>query len=176
MDKMIGSILALSRMGRRKLKPEELDLSMVVRTIQDSLAHQIAERRVDVTVAQLPRVMADKFAMEQVLGNLLDNALKYLDPSRSARVEIGGDSRDGEIVIHVRDNGRGMAKDEIPKAFELFRRVGKQDVPGEGMGLAYVKALVRSMGGRIWCESEPGSGTTFSVAVPSGSGRESGNP
>jgi signal transduction histidine kinase len=59
-----------------------------------------------------------------------------------------------------------MAQEDIPKAFEIFRRVGKQDMPGEGMGLAYVKALVRSMGGRISCTSEPGKGATFSFTVP----------
>jgi signal transduction histidine kinase len=60
-----------------------------------------------------------------------------------------------------------MAKEDIPRAFELFRRIGAQDTQGEGMGLAYVKTLVRLLGGRIWCESEQGKGTTFSFSVPS---------
>ncbi len=59
-----------------------------------------------------------------------------------------------------------MARDDIPRAFELFRRVGQQNVPGEGMGLSYEKTLVRLLGGRIWCESEPGKGTTFSFTLP----------
>jgi signal transduction histidine kinase len=59
-----------------------------------------------------------------------------------------------------------MAKEDIPRAFELFRRIGAQDTQGEGMGLAYVKTLVRLLGGRIWCTSEPGVGTTFSFSLP----------
>jgi len=166
MDRMINSILSLSRMSRRQLKPELLDMDAIVRGILDSLAHQIADRRIDVAVAQFPPVMADKSAMEQVLGNLLDNAVKYLDPCRPGRIAVTAENGGQEIVVHVRDNGRGMAQEDIPKAFELFRRVGKHDVPGEGMGLAYVRALVRSMGGRIWCQSEQGNGTTFSFSLP----------
>jgi signal transduction histidine kinase len=166
MDKMIGSILSLSRMSRRELKPEPLDLGAIVRTILDSLAHQIAERRIDVTVAPFPAITADRSAIEQILGNLMDNAVKYLDPGRPGTIAVTAEDDGREIVVHVRDNGRGMAQEDIPKAFELFRRVGSHDVPGEGMGLAYVRALVRSMGGRIWCQSEPGNGTTFSFSVP----------
>jgi signal transduction histidine kinase len=59
-----------------------------------------------------------------------------------------------------------MASEDVPKAFDIFRRVGPQDVPGEGMGLAYVKTLLRLLGGRIWCESQAGVGTTFSFSVP----------
>jgi signal transduction histidine kinase len=70
------------------------------------------------------------------------------------------------MVIHIRDNGRGIAQEDIPKVFEIFKRVGTQDVTGEGMGLAYVKALVKRQGGRIWCESELGKGSTFSFTIP----------
>jgi len=68
----------------------------------------------------------------------------------------------------VKDNGRGIAKEDIPKVFDIFRRVGKQDVEGEGMGLAYVKTMVRRLGGRIWCESEVGKWTEFGFSVPKG--------
>jgi signal transduction histidine kinase len=176
MDSQIGAILKLSRAGRRKLSPEPLQMGDLVRGILQTLTHQLESRTVAVTVGALPDLVADRTAMEQIFGNLLDNAVKYLDPGRAGEIAVTAEEGEREVMFHLQDNGRGMAQEDIPKAFEIFRRVGKQDVPGEGMGLAYVKALVRSMGGRIWCESEPGSGTTFSVAVPSGSGRESGNP
>jgi signal transduction histidine kinase len=67
--------------------------------------------------------------------------------------------------LHVRDNGRGIAEEDMDKVFAPFRRAGKQDVPGEGMGLPYVQTLVRRHGGRIWCESELGVGTTFSFTI-----------
>jgi PAS domain S-box-containing protein len=169
MDRLINAIRDLSRLDRQELNPERLNLHATVSAIVDSLSHQIAAHRVEVVIGDLPSVTADRLAMEQVLGNLIDNALKYLDPARPGRLEIAAEQRAGDMVIHVRDNGRGIAQEDIPKAFEIFRRVGVQDVPGEGMGLAYVKALVKRQGGRIWCESEAGTGTTFSFTIPKGS-------
>jgi signal transduction histidine kinase len=67
--------------------------------------------------------------------------------------------------LAVQDNGRGIATDDIPQVFEPFRRVGRQDVPGEGMGLAYVRALVRRHGGEIICQSTLGVGTTFTFTL-----------
>ena len=68
-------------------------------------------------------------------------------------------------MFAVQDNGRGIAEDDIPRAFEPFRRVGRQDVPGEGMGLAYVRTLVRRHGGDITCQSTLGVGTTFTFLI-----------
>jgi PAS domain S-box-containing protein len=166
MDSIINSVLKLSRAGRRKIMPEPVIVKELVQTVVNSLAHQIGSRSVAVTVRDLPDVVTDRTALEQIFGNLLDNAVKYLDTGRAGEIEISAEQNSPEVVFHVRDNGRGMAKEDIPRAFEIFRRVGAQDVPGEGMGLAYVKTVVRLLGGRIWCESEPGAGTTFSFSLP----------
>lgn len=165
MDGQIGAILTLSRLGRRELRPGQIDMRALTETILSSLAHQIEQRKTVVTIGELPTVIADKTAMEQIMGNLLDNALKYLDPARNGEIAISADQGAEEITVHVRDNGRGIAGEDIQKVFEMFRRAGQQNVPGEGMGLAYVKALVRRHGGRIWCESELGVGTTFSFTL-----------
>jgi len=166
MDNLINAILKLSRVGRRDLKPEQLSTQRLVQDVVNSFAHQIEAAGARVNAHALPEVVADRTALEQIFGNLLDNAVKYLDPGRRGVIDVTADRNDGELVFHVRDNGRGMEKEDIPRAFEIFRRVGRQDVPGEGMGLAYVKTLVRSLGGRIWCETEPGTGTTFSFTLP----------
>lgn len=166
MDGLIASILTLSRIGRRELKREPIDMAALVRSILSSLAHQIEAKRVRVLVGELPGVVADRISMEQVMGNLLDNALKYLEPGRDGELEIFAEQGPENTRFMVRDNGRGIAQDDIHKVFELFRRAGKQDMPGEGMGLAYVQTLVKRHNGRIWCESEPGKGTTFSFTIP----------
>lgn len=171
MDNLINAILKLSRAGLRKLNPEPLQTEEFVQTILHTLAHQIDTRRVTVTLERLPDLVADRTAVEQIFGNLLDNAVKYLEPGRPGRITISADRVSDEVVFRIRDNGRGMSKEDIPKAFEIFRRVGKQDAPGEGMGLAYVKTLIRLLGGRIWCESEPGVGTTFSFSLPLSAGQ-----
>ncbi len=166
MDSLINAVLSLSRIGRREIKLERIDMNAVTRNILNSLAHQIEERQVQIKVANLPEITADTLTAEQIIGNILDNALKYLDPLRRGELNIFSEERDGETVFHIRDNGRGIEKEDIPKVFEIFRRLGAQDVPGEGMGLAYVKTLVRRHGGRIWCESELGKGSVFSFTIP----------
>jgi len=167
MDSLINAILQLSRAGRRELSPEPVSIQDLIGTIVNSLTHQLGLKNATVTLQEdLPDVIADRTALGQIFGNLLDNAVKYLEPGRAGSIEVSVAREDGEVVFHVRDNGRGMAQEDIPRAFEIFRRVGRQDVPGEGMGLAYVKTLVRHQGGRIWCESEPGKGTTFSFTLP----------
>jgi PAS domain S-box-containing protein len=168
MDGQINAILKLSRAGRRNLSPEPLQTGEIVRGILQTLRHQLESHAVAVTVDGLPDLVADRMAIEQIFGNLLDNAVKYLDPARPGAIAVTAEQGAQEIIVHVRDNGRGMVPEDIPKAFELFRRVGNHDVPGDGMGLAYVRALVRSMGGRIWCRSELNKGTTFSFSVPAG--------
>src|SRR5262245_30930686 len=165
MDHLIRAILHLSRLGRRELHWEQLDmLSLVQETVQ-TLTHQIAQRQAQVTVDPLPTVMADRTAMEQVMGNLLANAVAYLAPGRPGEIVVTGERQAKVTVFTVRDNGRGIAPDDIAKVFEPFRRVGQQDVPGEGMGLAYVRMLVRRHGGEIRCHSTLGVGTTFTFTI-----------
>jgi PAS domain S-box-containing protein len=166
MEGLISAMLKLSRCGGRELNPETVDLASLTRFLLDTFAHQIEQKHVAVHVDTLPVIVADKMAIEQIMGNLLDNALKYLAPERQGDLTVVADQTDGETIVRVTDNGRGIAQDDIPKIFEIFRRVGRQDVPGEGMGLAYVKALVRRLGGRIWCDSEQDKGTTISFSIP----------
>jgi len=166
MDNLITAILKLSRVGKRRLSPEPIHTAGFVQTILNSMEHQIESRHIQVVVEPLPDIITDRMALEQIFGNLLDNAIKYLALDRPGRIVVGADHDGLNIVFHICDNGRGMASEDVPKAFHIFRRVGPQDVPGEGMGLAYVKTLLRSMGGRIWCESQAGVGTTFSISLP----------
>jgi PAS domain S-box-containing protein len=170
MDGQLNSLLKLSRLGRRELRPEPLDMEDLTQFLLSTLDHQIKEKRAAVTVGPLPRVTADRAAMEQIMGNLLDNAVKYLEPGRAGAISISAEQGAAETLFRVADNGRGIAGEDLPKIFEVFRRVGRQDVPGEGMGLSYVKAMVRRHGGRIWCESEPGGGSAFLFTIPVAAG------
>ena len=176
MEGLIAAILKLSREGRRTFAPERVDLAPLVQRLVDAQRHQIERAGATVIVApDLPTIVADRLAVEQVVGNLIDNAVKYLDPARPGRIAITaravGDSR---VRIAVTDNGRGIAARDHARVFELFRRSGVQDRPGEGIGLAHVKALIRSLGGRIDLTSTLGEGTTFEVTLPreAATGRE----
>jgi len=166
MDRLIGAILTISREGRRAFRPEPLDMAMLVQGLADAQRHQTDEAGAVVEVSGLPTITADRLAVEQVFGNLIDNAIKYLDPGHAGRIEVSGEAIGSRVRYEVRDNGRGIAPQDHGRVFELFRRAGAQDKPGEGIGLAHVRALVRSMGGRIDVASEPGVGTTFTVTLP----------
>ncbi len=182
MDHFINAVLRLSRLGRRELKPGPIDMNALVQATLQTLAHQIEERQVSVTVGSLPEVSADRTSMEQIMGNLLTNAVLYLDPGRPGEIEVGAGERNqvikkepGFTTFWVRDNGRGIAEEDMDKVFAPFRRAGRQDVPGEGMGLAYVQTLVRRHGGRIGVKSEPGKGSTFYFTIPVDVKRETSN-
>jgi signal transduction histidine kinase len=165
MNNLINAILKLSRLGRRDLYFEPIEVESLIRTILETLAHQIEQRQVTVTLGSLPKVVADRTALEQIMANILTNAVNYLEAQRPGEIEITAETAPTETIFHIRDNGRGIAAEDMHKVFELFRRAGRQDVAGEGMGLAYVRALVRRHGGYIWCDSEPGVGTTFSFTL-----------
>lgn len=165
MDHLTSAVLKLSRLGRRELNPEPIHTDSLVRGIVDSLAHQLKQKQAQVTIEPLPTVMADRVAMEQIMGNILTNAVMYLTNDRPGAIHVSAEVDSKVTTFHIRDNGRGIADQDKQKIFEPFRRAGHQDVPGEGMGMAYVQALVRRHGGRIWYESEPGVGTTFSFSI-----------
>ena len=167
MDRLINAILKLSREGRRALTPEILEMQPMVQAIADSLRHQTEAANAEIIVEALPRLDSDRLSIEQIFGNLLDNAVKYLDPSRPGRIVISTDpAPPGFVGYAVSDNGRGVSERDHERIFELFRRAGKQDRPGEGLGLAFVRNSVRRLGGSIDLESTLGEGSTFRLKFP----------
>jgi hypothetical protein len=166
MDRLISAILSLSREGKRELKPENIDMTTLVDGVVTTLAHDAQTVGAEIEVGNLPSITCDRFALEQVFSNLLDNALKYLRPGEPGRIQVTGYANSGRLIYEVRDNGRGIAEADQTRVFELFRRAGAQDQRGEGIGLAHVRALVRRLGGRIKLVSEPNSGSTFRVILP----------
>ncbi len=166
MDRLIGAILKISREGNRPLNPEAIDTKALVAGLLDGVAHQIREKEADTIIGSLPPILTDRLALEQIFSNLIENAIKFLKPGVKGEIKIEGYSRPGENVYSVSDNGRGIDPKDHQRIFELFRRAGSQDVPGEGMGLAYVTALVRRLGGTITLESELGRGSVFRITLP----------
>lgn len=165
MDNLITAVLKLSRLGGRSIIFEDIDMQELVKTTIKTLAHQIAIKNVDIEADVLPKIIADRTSMEQIMTNLLDNAIKYMKPNQKGKINITCKHDVDVTTFDITDNGRGISKDDTDKIFDIFRRSGKQDVEGEGMGLAYVKTLVQNHGGNIWCESELGKGSTFSFSI-----------
>lgn len=167
MDRLINAILKLSREGRRALTPESLPMTALVQAIADSVHHQVAETGGEILVRDLPVLESDRLSIEQIFGNLLDNAVKYQEPGRPVRIVVEGEVRDDQQAHYrIIDNGRGVSERDHERIFELFRRAGKQDQPGEGLGLAFVRNSVRRLGGAITLESALGQGSTFHLKFP----------
>lgn len=166
MDRLINAVLKLSREGRRDFKPDDIDMNALLASIGQTVAHRASEQGATITVADLPPVVSDALALEQVFSNLVDNALKYGRQGEPGRIEIKGRATPTQVTYEVRDNGRGIDPQDHQRVFELFRRSGAQDRPGEGIGLAHVRALVRRLGGTMSLASELGKGSVFTVTLP----------
>jgi len=167
MDRLINAILRLSREGRRVLTPETLDMAVLLDGIVASLRHRIDDLGAEVIIeTHVPGIISDRVAVEQVLSNLIENAIKYLSPNRPGRVIVRGSAAAGRVNFDVIDNGRGIDPKDHERIFELFRRSGVQDQPGEGIGLAHVRALAYRLGGLITCDSTLDQGATFRLSLP----------
>nr|WP_249799851.1 MULTISPECIES: CHASE3 domain-containing protein [unclassified Bradyrhizobium] len=166
MDRLISAILNLTREGRREFQPEKIDTRELIEAIVSTLAHQAAEAQAEIHVAPLPDLVSDRLALEQIFSNLIDNAIKYLKPGVPGEIRIRGRTKLGYAIFEISDNGRGIDAKDHQRIFDLFRRAGTQDKPGQGIGLAHVRALVRRLGGTMSVSSELNTGSTFTITLP----------
>nr|WP_249786420.1 MULTISPECIES: ATP-binding protein [unclassified Bradyrhizobium] len=166
MDRLISAILNLTREGRREFQPVKIDTRELIEAIVTTLAHQAAEAQAEIHVEPLPDLVSDRLALEQIFSNLIDNAIKYLKPGAPGEIRIRGRTKLGYAIFEVSDNGRGIDPKDHQRIFDLFRRAGTQDKPGQGIGLAHVRALVRRLGGTMSVSSELNTGSTFTITLP----------
>ena len=166
MDRLISAILNLTREGRREFEPVQIDTRELIETIATTVAHQASEAEAQIRIEPLPEIISDRLALEQIFSNLIDNALKYLKPGVPGDISVRGRARLGFAVFEVADNGRGIDPKDHQRIFDLFRRAGAQDRPGQGIGLAHVRALVRRLGGTMSVSSELHNGSTFTITLP----------
>ncbi len=168
MDGLINAILKLSREGQRRRNSENIDLSQLLTSAITTLQHRLNQEGGRVSLQlDIAQVVSDRLSLEQMIGNLLENAVKYRSADRPLLVTVAARSLPNNgVLIEISDNGRGIAEQDQKRVFELFRRSGLQDQPGEGIGLAHVRTLVRNLGGDISLASRLGYGTTFRIELP----------
>jgi signal transduction histidine kinase len=167
MDRLINAILKLAREGRRTIAAERIEPAQLVDTIIGAMQHIIDDRGAIVRVERpMPTIVTDRLALEQILSNLIENATKYLKPGRPGEIVVKGHTERNRVILSVIDNGRGIDPRDHQRVFDLFRRSGAQDQPGEGIGLAHVRALAYRLGGTIDVQSTLGDGATFRLNLP----------
>jgi signal transduction histidine kinase len=169
MERMTKNLLQLAREGLRELVIEPLNTGELVGDILKTFTPQLQEKKIQVEVGQLPTVQADKQVLEQIVANLISNAIKFQEKDNTGKIEITANEDPQGVTLIVRDNGRGIAKNEHDKIMQLFRRAGEQNTEGEGVGLYYSNNMLKRLGGKLWFESEENVGTTFHVSLPKSS-------
>ena len=166
MERLIDSLLDLSRLTHRTLRTELVDLSALAREVAEDLRAAEPARVVTVDVAGDLSAVADPALALILIENLIGNTWKFTTPREAARIEVGASREGDETVYHVRDNGVGFDPRYAHRLFEPFERLHDDaGFGGTGIGLATVRRIVERHGGRAWAESRPGEGATFSFTL-----------
>jgi light-regulated signal transduction histidine kinase (bacteriophytochrome) len=162
MSQLINDLLNLSRVTRRELSRQNVDLSELAREVSREMRSPNTGRLVIFDIAPGLTAQADSHLMKIVLENLMGNAYKFTSKHEEAHVQFGMENRNGERVFYVRDNGVGFDMQYAAKLFAPFQRLhGMQEYPGTGIGLVTVQRIIHRHGGRIWPEAELDRGATF---------------
>ncbi|HEV2062545.1 MAG TPA: ATP-binding protein [Solirubrobacteraceae bacterium] len=165
MQRLIDGLLAYGRIGRQETAFDRVPLDEVLRRVVEDLDARVEEVQATIIVDDLPVVSGDRTQLEQLFQNLLLNALKF-HGGRPPHVEVGGERRQDEWCLSVRDRGIGVGEDQREAIFAMFTRGGTGDERGAGIGLAVCARVVANHGGRIWVEDNPGGGSVFRFTVP----------
>lgn len=172
LERLIEDLLELSRIESREfqLALEPVELGSVVRHVFSLHRHRAEQKRIVLGAefaAALPPARADRRALEQIFGNLVDNALKYCP--EDAHVSVCAAADGNSVQVSIADTGPGIEQKHLPRLFERFYRVDagrSRELGGTGLGLSIVKHLVEAMGGAVGVQSPPGKGTTFTFTLP----------
>lgn len=168
---LVTDLVALSKVGRVDFFFKEASAREIVNKVIQIIQPRLKEKRIKIDVAKnLPVIYCDEDKIYQVFENLLTNATKFIENSKSARIEIGHEDKGNFHQFFVRDNGIGIDKKNHCVIFEKFHRLREiEDKEGTGLGLAIVERIITNHGGSIWVESEKGKGATFFFTLPKSS-------
>jgi signal transduction histidine kinase len=163
MDRLIMDLLTYSRLTREPMPNERVDLGPLVSEVLARFESELRERGAHVDVSgPFPAVLAHRISLEQVISNLVSNAVKFVAPGIPPRVRITAEKRDDRVRLWVEDNGIGIAPEHRDRIFGVFQQLHSPTrYSGTGIGLAIVKRAIERMGGRVGVESEPGNGSRF---------------
>ena len=165
-QEMVDAVLGFARVDSRGGDYVPVDLGAVLEQVKSELWKEITVAKAEITTDDLPTILADEAQMEQLLQNLVSNALKF-SGSPPAEIHVSAEESEIEWTISVRDNGIGIDPEASDRIFVMFQRLHtEREIPGTGIGLAICKRIVDRHGGRIWVESEQLLGATFFFSIP----------
>jgi two-component system phosphate regulon sensor histidine kinase PhoR len=173
LTKIVEDLLTLSKIESREfsLKPEGLSISDLIHSTLDVVKEEADKKGMSISWSEsIPSlfIVGDRKGLEQVLINLLDNAIKYGREGGNIKISAC-ENPNAEIQISVEDDGIGIPKEDLPRIFERFYRVDKgrsKELGGTGLGLSIVKHIIQAHGGNVWAESQIGKGSTFYLTLP----------
>jgi PAS domain S-box-containing protein len=166
MGALIDSLLNLSRIARTEMRVTKVDLSSLVKTIAGELQESDPGRMMEFAIEDKVIVTGDQQLLRVLIQNLVGNAWKFTGKRKDAKIEFGATKDEGQTIYFVRDNGAGFDMTYANKLFVPFQRLHSiNEFPGTGVGLALSQRIVNRHGGRIWAESESGSGATFNFTL-----------
>jgi signal transduction histidine kinase len=164
MDELIKDVLSYTQVSRGELVLQRIEPGKVIADVIDTYPHVDPAKLIVVVEPDLPAVYANESALTQCIANLLGNAAKFVAPGVQPEVHVSATSSEGFVRLHFRDNGIGIAPENLTSVFEIFKRVD-HDHEGTGIGLSIVKKAVERMGGAVEVESEVGRGSIFSLKL-----------
>jgi light-regulated signal transduction histidine kinase (bacteriophytochrome) len=168
MNELIDGLLHFSRLAFEPLTCRTIKMKDLAQYVLDNMLSTQPERKVEISLADLPSAWGDPLFIKQVFFNLIDNAFKYTRKCEVAQIEIGFFLRDGQNVYFVHDNGVGFDMHYAKKLFDVFQRLhSAAEFEGAGIGLANVRRIIFRHGGQIWAEASVGKGATFYFTLPS---------
>jgi PAS domain S-box-containing protein len=169
MGQLIDDLLAFSRLGRQEVKPSEIDMSGLAKTIFEELKSTNLEQTIQLNINSLPHAHGDRAMIRQVFVNLLSNAIKFSRKKERSVIEVRGWVEEIENVYYVKDNGVGFDMNYVDKLFGVFQRLHSQgEFEGTGVGLALVQRIIHRHGGRVWAEGKVGEGAAFYFTLSAG--------
>ncbi len=172
MGQLIDDLLSLSRLSRRGMRSQTVDLSALARTLADELRQSQPDRHVEFVIQPDLKVTGDENLLRVVLVNLLGNAWKFTGRCPQTRIEFGVEPREDASVYFVRDNGAGFDMAYVDKLFGAFQRLHSGvEFEGTGIGLATVQRVIHRHGGRVWAEGEVHKGACFYFTLADGGHR-----
>lgn len=169
LERLIVDFLEMSRLESKEfnLSPEPLDILMNIKKHIEAVSVEATKKNIrlflDYPDEEIPQVYADAVQIDRIIRNLVGNAINYTDEGGTISINISVKNK--YLLVQVKDTGRGIPKEHIKHIFKPFHRI-KNDSGGTGLGLPIVQLLLKAHGGKIWVESEPGEGSTFSFTLP----------